>query len=99
MAKGINILWLVHHLGPLELVCKISLQECQSTKNKVESRDLVIKESLIKQRATTKFNYYVGSIDVEASEPLRLPQWLRKNRAWNPKEKGYEILSIHDWDH
>ncbi|KAL4179626.1 hypothetical protein AMTRI_Chr13g121010 [Amborella trichopoda] len=70
--------------------------------------DLVVGESLIKERAATRFEKKVGSTDVVAGEPLLLlPRRFRQNRAlmelnkiWrmNKKVKGFlleRVKGIH----
>ncbi|KAI5409136.1 hypothetical protein KIW84_054804 [Lathyrus oleraceus] len=90
--------WWMQDLGPPEIVCKMSLQECQSTEPPVAG------ESLIKERAAARFNDLVGSTDVVAGEPLLLlPRRFRQNRAWmklnkiwrtNTKVKGFIIDKV-----
>lgn len=66
--------------------------------------DLVAGESLMKDRATARFNELVGSTDGVPGEPLLLlPRRFRQNRAWlelnkvwrtNTKVKGFMIDKV-----
>jgi hypothetical protein len=66
--------------------------------------ELVAGESVIKEKAASKFNDMVGSTDVVAGEPhLLLPRRFRQNRAWmklnkiwrtNTKVKGFIVDKV-----
>lgn len=71
---------------------------------RIPGHDFTPGESLIKERAATRFNDLAGSTDVVAGEPLiLLPRRFRKNRAWmelnkiwrmNTKVKGFIIEKV-----
>ncbi|KAE9619491.1 hypothetical protein Lalb_Chr02g0153671 [Lupinus albus] len=66
--------------------------------------DLVASESLIKERASARFNDFVGSTDVVAGEPLLLlprrfiqnRSWMELNKIWrtNTKVKSFIIKKV-----